>query len=98
MGWHAQNNLRAEVLAFKPYWLNMFKWLVVVRPALALPMLADWAHVKLTTPGVEPGLSRPQRDVLTTRRCGRLSCAGRTHWLILSGAYVLLIDQGFLCR
>ena len=26
----------------------------------------------LTTPGVEPGLSRPQRDVLTTRRCGRL--------------------------
>ena len=26
----------------------------------------------VTTPGVEPGLSRPQRDVLTTRRCGRL--------------------------
>ena len=24
----------------------------------------------LSTPGVEPGLSRPQRDVLTTRRCG----------------------------
>ena len=24
----------------------------------------------MTTPGVEPGLSRPQRDVLTTRRCG----------------------------
>ena len=24
----------------------------------------------LTTPGVEPGLSRPRRDVLTTRRCG----------------------------
>ena len=27
---------------------------------------------KMTTPGVEPGLSRPRRDVLTTRRCGRL--------------------------
>ena len=25
----------------------------------------------LSTPGVEPGLSRPQRDVLTTRRCER---------------------------
>ena len=25
---------------------------------------------EMTTPGVEPGLSRPQRDVLTTRRCG----------------------------
>ena len=25
----------------------------------------------MSTPGVEPGLSRPQRDVLTTRRCGR---------------------------
>ena len=24
----------------------------------------------MSTPGVEPGLSRPQRDVLTTRRCG----------------------------
>ena len=24
----------------------------------------------MTAPGVEPGLSRPQRDVLTTRRCG----------------------------
>ena len=24
----------------------------------------------LSTPGFEPGLSRPQRDVLTTRRCG----------------------------
>ena len=28
---------------------------------------------KMTTPGVEPGLSRPQRDVLTTRRCGLLA-------------------------
>ena len=25
---------------------------------------------KVSTPGVEPGLSRPRRDVLTTRRCG----------------------------
>ena len=24
----------------------------------------------LSAPGFEPGLSRPQRDVLTTRRCG----------------------------
>eukprot|EP00973_Karenia_brevis_P031271 4316984-Karenia_brevis.AAC.1 len=27
----------------------------------------------MATPGVEPGLSRPQRDVLTTRRCGLCS-------------------------
>ena len=27
----------------------------------------------MSTPGVEPGLSRPQRDVLTTRRCGPCS-------------------------
>ena len=27
----------------------------------------------MTTPGVKPGLSRPQRDVLTTRRCGLLA-------------------------
>ena len=25
---------------------------------------------EMSTPGVEPGLSRPQHDVLTTRRCG----------------------------
>ena len=25
----------------------------------------------LSSPGFEPGLSRPQRDVLTTRRCGQ---------------------------
>ena len=29
---------------------------------------------KLTTPGVEPGLSRPRRDVLTTRRCSPCRC------------------------
>ena len=28
---------------------------------------------KVSTPGVEPGLSRPQRDDLTTRRCGLLA-------------------------
>jgi hypothetical protein len=27
-------------------------------------------YANMTAPGVEPGLSRPQRDVLTTRRCG----------------------------
>ncbi len=27
---------------------------------------------KLSTPGIEPGLSRPQRDVLTARRCRHL--------------------------
>ena len=27
---------------------------------------------QMSTPGVKPGLSRPQRDVLTTRRCGPL--------------------------
>ena len=54
-------------------------------------MLADWALVKMTTPGVEPGLSRPQRDVLTTRRCGRLI---GTSWLILNSVCALLVDQG----
>ena len=35
--------------------------------------VAEPARFKnMSTPGVEPGLSRPQRDVLTTRRCGRL--------------------------
>ena len=34
--------------------------------------LADMFFEKKTTPGVKPGLSRPQRDVLTTRRCGLL--------------------------
>ena len=32
-----------------------------------------YTELRMTTPGVEPGLSRPRRDVLTTRRCGRLS-------------------------
>ena len=29
--------------------------------------------IYLSSPGVEPGLSRPQRDVLTARRCGLLA-------------------------
>ena len=29
----------------------------------------------MSTPGVEPGLSRPPRDILTTRRCGLLCLA-----------------------
>ena len=33
------------------------------------PSEAAWKQC-LSTPGFEPGLSRPQRDVLTTRRCG----------------------------
>ena len=36
----------------------------------------------LSTPGVEPGLSRPQRDVLTTRRCGRYECAHEHHTML----------------
>ena len=36
----------------------------------------------LSTPGVEPGLSRPQRDVLTTRRCGRYECAHKHHIML----------------
>ena len=35
--------------------------------------MKEWT--KMSTPGVEPGLSRPQRDVLTTRRCGLLCLA-----------------------
>ena len=32
--------------------------------------ILGWKHQHMSTPGVEPGLSRPRRDVLTTRRCG----------------------------
>ena len=32
----------------------------------------NYSHQKMSSPGVEPGLSRPQRDVLTTRRWGLL--------------------------
>ena len=38
---------------------------------LAIFFLSRLFH--MSTPGVEPGLSRPRRDVLTTRRCGQLS-------------------------
>ena len=34
-----------------------------------------WVLAKMSTPGVEPGLSRPRRDVLTTRRCGHSRCS-----------------------
>ena len=50
----------------------------------------------MTTPGVEPGLSRPQRDVLTTRRCGRLIGSWRMPVLILCGVCALWVDQGLL--
>ena len=41
------------------------------RPSPQGPGPMDGGGVKkMTAPGVEPGLSRPQRDVLTTRRCG----------------------------
>ena len=33
-----------------------------------LPALCSACLASMTSPGVEPGLSRPQRDVLTTRR------------------------------
>ena len=33
-------------------------------------IMHDLYTYQMSTPGVEPGLSRPQRDVLTTRRCG----------------------------
>ena len=41
---------------------------------IAFPV-ADHVNLaaKMSTPGVEPGLSRPRRDVLTTRRCGLLT-------------------------
>ena len=58
----------------------------------ALPMLADYAPAKLTTPGVEPGLSRPRRDVLTTRRCGRLICFWLMIWLTDTWLKPWLID------
>ena len=38
--------------------------------SVAVAFVASRAQVKLTAPGVEPGLSRPRRDILTTRRCG----------------------------
>ena len=34
----------------------------------------------MTAPGVEPGLSRPRRDVLTTRRCGRYCSEPALAW------------------
>ena len=39
----------------------------------------------LTAPGVEPGLSRPQRDVLTTRRCGLLAAEVLLSFMVSKG-------------
>ena len=33
----------------------------------------------LSTPGIEAGLSRPQRDVLTARRCGLYNLSRKTY-------------------
>ena len=38
----------------------------------------------MSTPGFEPGLSRPQRDVLTTRRCGQQRSPARVALKICS--------------
>ena len=46
--------------------------------SMLMPNIGDHTHVhvmalaarNMSSPGVEPGLSRPQRDVLTTRRWG----------------------------
>ena len=58
--------------------LNLRKILLRLRRVRALslrtPPMTQFTGATvatLSTPGVEPGLSRPQRDVLTTRRCGR---------------------------
>ena len=44
----------------------------LLRIAICRILLRDLSRL-LSTPGVEPGLSRPQHDVLTTRRCGLLA-------------------------
>jgi hypothetical protein len=48
---------------------------VKCKNATSITLLQIICSHKLTTPGVEPGLSRPRRDVLTTRRCGRLNAS-----------------------
>ena len=42
------------------------------------------SHSPVSTPGFEPGLSRPQRDVLTTRRCGQQRSSARVALKICS--------------
>ena len=42
-----------------------------------LSVCASVGLVKVSSPGVEPGLSQPQRDVLTTRRWGLVWLAGQ---------------------
>ena len=49
--------------------------IIAPRTARSDSRISGFAAVQeMTTPGVEPGLSRPQRDVLTTRRCGPCRC------------------------
>ena len=38
------------------------------------PIANTYGDIWMTTPGVEPGLSRPRRDILATRRCGLWHC------------------------
>ena len=45
---------------------------------------------EMSTPGVEPGLSRPRRDVLTTRRWGRWWCIAAS-----AAANKLAVSVGF---
>ena len=61
----------------------------------------------MSTPGVEPGLSRPQRDVLTTRRCGRLRNHPQRFWnanvfvcmcLILQASLAQLVEHALRKR
>ena len=47
--------------AFKPSQTGLLTWVV-------LWLLGHWTIENMSPPGVEPGLSRPRRDVLTTRR------------------------------
>ena len=74
--------LRAEPNGFRVHLLNRSDTLSWARSS-KLPLQSGFKSYvfppvrgqerSLTTPGVEPGLSRPQRDVLTTRRCGLCS-------------------------
>ena len=54
---------------------NTFSFQVWHNQAFLCGVHKERRSSKMSTPGVEPGLSRPQRDVLTTRRCGLLCLA-----------------------
>ena len=50
----------------------------------------------MSSPGVEPGLSRPRRDVLTTRRCGQMPAGelfSHTHIFQTSDVVLGMIDK-----